>query len=708
MDGVVDCIDGGDEEKIWPSCGFRKSFRYVISNDTCENVFICPRGEPGYVVLDKLCDGLGTCGNENEVCSRARGTPRISTTVLTSDKGLSKHLSHCIRGLSKTANFMDNCYVFPSFTYPDHNFFGAHETKVVLPKDLQSCDYMYGEQYVYTSCTNKCTNSECPLRNVPRYGVCHGQYPHRIGTIANNEFLVFVTRSFGNIFTNRYFVCDNKFICIDYSKVCNLVDDCGDASDEQNCTNHFKCNSTDHYITLDRKCDGSFDCLDYSDECNDQCSNYILKTTALKGLSWVIGFSAVLANSIIILKNVVTIKKCRTTVALLNKTLIMLISLGDFMVGSYLFVISAYDGLVFGVKYCTQHTSWITSTNCSVIGVLSTVGSQVSLFAMGVLSVSRLYGIYNSMRVPGEISAIKLLKVSASLLMMIGLSISIAIIPIVKKFEDFFVNGVKYAEELKIFIGTPSKEKVLAVLAAYYGRMRGGTLSWSKINGMVSDIYSHDYDYQDHSKAISMVNFYGNDGVCLFKYFVKDKDPQRVFVWTILAINFTCFVLITISYIMISLISQRSSKSLTKSAGNQQISRRNRKMNRKISIIITTDFLCWVPFIAICILHSAEVVDATPWYSLFSIIILPINSVINPLIYEDYVANVMTTPVRRVSGLITGTSVYQSYRNRARPGGPTSEEPIEMNCVVAPGGGMKADARVIGSGREDKITERAN
>ena len=121
-------------------------------------------------------------------------------------------------------------------------------------------------------------------------------------------------------------------------------------------------------------------------------------------------------------------------------------------------------------------------------------------------------------------------------------------------------------------------------------------------------------------------------------------------------------------------------------------------MNRKISIIITTDFLCWVPFIAICILHSAEVVDATPWYSLFSIIILPINSVINPLIYEDYVANVVTTPVRRVSGLITRTSVYQSYRNRARPGGPTSEEPTEMNSVVTPGGGARADARVIGSG----------
>ena len=62
---------------------------------------------------------------------------------------------------------------------------------------------------------------------------------------------------------------------------------------------------------------------------------------------------------------------------------------------------------------------------------------------------------------------------------------------------------------------------------------------------------------------------------------------------------------------------------------------RNRKMNKRITIIIATDFFCWVPFIIISAVHSLEIVDTTSWYSLLSLVILPINSVINPFLYDD-------------------------------------------------------------------------
>ena len=81
---------------------------------------------------------------------------------------------------------------------------------------------------------------------------------------------------------------------------------------------------------------------------------------------------------------------------------------------------------------------------------------------------------------------------------------------------------------------------------------------------------------------------------------------------------------------------------------NRQINKRNRKMQRKISIIIATDFLCWVPFVVICCLHSLSILDATPWYSLFSIVILPINSVINPLLYDSKASRSILRPVRTI------------------------------------------------------------
>ena len=58
---------------------------------------------------------------------------------------------------------------------------------------------------------------------------------------------------------------------------------------------------------------------------------------------------------------------------------------------------------------------------------------------------------------------------------------------------------------------------------------------------------------------------------------------------------------------------------------------------RKIAAIILTDFLCWFPFITLFVLHSLEILDMTYFYSFFSIVVLPINSVINPLLYSEQV-----------------------------------------------------------------------
>ena len=193
---------------------------------------------------------------------------------------------------------------------------------------------------------------------------------------------------------------------------------------------------------------------------------------------------------------------------------------------------------------------------------------------MAGLSTIRLHGIKGSLRVPSEVNWVNSLKVSLGVFSIILTSLAIAIAPIIGGLENFFVNGVKFADELIIFIGTQDKRQILTVIEAYYGRMKETTVSWKTLLKIVRSMYSHDERYTDHTETITKLDFYGNDGVCLFKYFVKEDDPQKKFVWTILAGNFICFLFIAISYISISLVSKHSSKNLASAQNKSQISRR--------------------------------------------------------------------------------------------------------------------------------------
>lgn len=152
-----------------------------------------------------------------------------------------------------------------------------------------------------------------------------------------------------------------------------MVDNCGDGSDEAECTNHFQCNTSGRFIPITSKCNGQFDCFDMSDECNEDCSREILKGLPLKAITLVIGCLAVLSNLLIIVASVGAMKRCDTYVALINKSLIVLISFGDFLVGVYLLVIAIHDAVIFKTGYCTEQIRWMTSIKCSTIGVFSTI-----------------------------------------------------------------------------------------------------------------------------------------------------------------------------------------------------------------------------------------------------------------------------------------------------------------------------------------------
>ena len=124
-----------------------------------------------------------------------------------------------------------------------------------------------------------------------------------------------------HIHINKYFACRIQN-CISYENVCNLANDCGDDSDEEICTNNFRCVDSGEYVPLTAKCDSKLDCHDFSDECNadyPKSERYIFGGVFLKATSWIIGLLALILNLIIVTSSILSIGAITSFQGRLNK-----------------------------------------------------------------------------------------------------------------------------------------------------------------------------------------------------------------------------------------------------------------------------------------------------------------------------------------------------------------------------------------------------
>ena len=663
MDNEVDCMDGLDEQAEDLSfCDNHddKTYRFKESGEICRNVYLCQKGDKPYVPFEQLCDGVETCGDgaENEVCRIARDFPPINKTALY--QGSRRDL----------CNY--NCEVI-EFIRPWIDTFGITKVELIVPTSKVNCSYLFGEYYLFLSCMDLCLDAPCPLNKnrTLLYNSCPGQYPDRVYTLANNSFLTFVEKSKNSQYHQDYFQCNNSK-CVEYMQVCDLIDDCGDMSDELNCANHMICentlNSTKHqFISLSQRCDGIYDCFDLSDECNTACGKRILENWILQVLCWVMGVLALIFNSCTVFRGLTTLQHSRTKSNLTNKAMVSLIGSGDLFIGLYLVLLSFYDSFVYGNWFCRNQAEWYIGTPCSILGVISTVGSQVSLFAMTALSIIRMYGMtFKRMGIPGPANRITAIKLASLVTGIITTSLAIAVTPLIPSLEEYFVQGMYYDPIYKVFIGFPNKEKHVNVLQAHYNTTNiTMDLTWREIGEKIDGMFTQQHGYLSRRP----VHFYGNDGVCLFKYFVRSDDARRIrqsiestaditdhkgdpVVWLMLGLNLVCFIIITFCYIIINIQTRISSRRSGQHHNPERV-RDNRSLQNKITLIVATDFLCWVPFIIISGMHNLGVFDATIWYVTYAMIALPLNSVINPLIYDKTLTELLGRKLGDVKILIS-------------------------------------------------------
>ena len=254
LDGVSDCRSNVDENaEDWTKlCGFGLLDYYVYRSDEKENCshvtqLKCPHSSK-LLNLDMVCSGNAMVNCDAEVCTTARKEFRVNMNEklkdMRSDSG-AKRTFYCLPGLQEIESYAGNC---TEMRFPGRRKVVGIPDIIVLSslkfaRSYIKCSETFGELYVYLMCSGLCDKSvgDCPLKSSAGLGTCLN-YPDgkTVLSLGDDGRLVLATVNGNNMFSQEIFLCDNGR-CTTFDKVCNVVDDCGDLSDEKSCFNNFKC-----------------------------------------------------------------------------------------------------------------------------------------------------------------------------------------------------------------------------------------------------------------------------------------------------------------------------------------------------------------------------------------------------------------------------------------------------------------------------------
>ncbi|XP_077983118.1 uncharacterized protein LOC144437958 [Glandiceps talaboti] len=137
-------------------------------------------------------------------------------------------------------------------------------------------------------------------------------------------------------------------------------------------------------------------------------------------------------------------------------------------------------------------------------------------------------------------------------------------------------------------------------------------------------------------------SFYGRSPVCLSLHLTNEKTPGWEFSVSIsLFLNFLSFLIIFACYTAMYVAIRRAQNSGMRSTKK---SNEAADIAKRMTLIVLTDFCCWVPITVMGMLALTNTVtipgDVYAWTAVF---ILPVNSAANPILYTISVINTKST-----------------------------------------------------------------
>ncbi|KAJ8034689.1 Relaxin receptor 2 [Holothuria leucospilota] len=310
---------------------------------------------------------------------------------------------------------------------------------------------------------------------------------------------------------------------------------------------------------------------------------------ALRVVLWVVCLSSVVANFAVFISRLkheipVMRKLFSSTVSANQNTFLLNLAVADFAMGLYLLAIGLAD-VIFGNEYFLFALGWRKGIPCKIFGFIVFLSNVVSLLILTLVSIERFLVIVFPF---GNIRLGPNLTVKLCIMSWVVGGI-MALTPII--LSEYVPQAFGFSD---ICLGLPFVP---------IPEMLGNEVS------VISDQYGYIEDINVNN------NFKGLQWVY----------SQIIYIY----FSSACVLVITICYVCIFV----STIVAKKQSGRGYVDKAEIKLALRLSIIIWTDLICWLPVIITGILSALGTDISVDMYVWLTVLVMPVNSALNPFIY---------------------------------------------------------------------------
>jgi len=205
------------------------------------------------------------------------------------------------------------------------------------------------------------------------------------------------------------------------------------------------------------------------------------------------------------------------------------------------------------------------------------------------------------------------------------LSLTLSIVPLIKQTSQYFFHSFSYSSNFQN--GTLYKDK-LEKFACRFAALTNTTIT--PIGSKFQSIENFFIGDLPNNASINLFGYYGETSICMPRFYVGHGESSWEYTITIITLNFLSFIFTATGYFIIYKYYVTSSVIVGNNRPNNQAIR----MQKRIAFLIETDFCCWI---SICIMAYGRLgVDFSDLvYQVSAVLLLPINSVMNPFILSS-------------------------------------------------------------------------